>query len=68
MRTLPPCKSSGTDCPERRIGCRADCQRWQEWVAVHEREMTARREEYVRDRDVDTFLVDGSKRYRRRAK
>ena len=68
MRTKPPCKSDGIDCPERSVGCHAGCVKWQEWQEIHEQEMTARREEYVRDRDVDTFLVDGSKRYRRRAK
>lgn len=30
-RVLPPCKVDGVDCQDRRIGCRADCSKWDDY-------------------------------------
>lgn len=31
MRTKPPCKASGVDCPRRAVGCHAGCEEYQKW-------------------------------------
>lgn len=60
MKTKPPCKVNGVDCPRRYVGCRAGCEKWHEWLVVHERE-TARRRQY-RHNEADGFLVGRKKR------
>ena len=38
--TMCPCwtKEDG-DCAERRVGCRSECEKWQAWKVIHDREM-----------------------------
>lgn len=57
MKTKPPCKVNGIDCSERYVGCRAECDRYHEWMAVHEREMAARRQSLKRD-DADARHIE----------
>lgn len=63
MNTKPPCKTpDGTDCPRRYIGCRAECEKWHNWLAVHaeecDRERHRKHTEYV----ADSFSMDQGKR------
>ena len=37
--TQNPCYKNGTDCPRRYVGCKAECEEWHEWLAIHEREL-----------------------------
>ena len=35
----PPCKTpDGIDCPRRYIGCRAECEEYHKWLAIHDAE------------------------------
>ena len=36
--TKSPCYNGGQDCPRRYVGCKAECEAWHEWLAVHEAE------------------------------
>ena len=62
--TKPPCydDQTKTDCPERHVGCRADCPEWQAWEKVHAEEIeTIRRKRDEYDR-VENFLSNQNKR------
>jgi hypothetical protein len=37
--TQNPCYKNGTDCHRRYVGCKAECEEWHEWLAIHEREL-----------------------------
>ena len=37
--TKPPCGNGTEDCPRRYVGCKADCEEWHEWLAIHEHEL-----------------------------
>ena len=39
--TKPPCKVDGVECNKRYVGCRAECEVWHEWLAVHSEEKEA---------------------------
>ena len=38
--TNSPCfdTKTRTDCPRRYVGCKASCEQWHEWLAIHEQE------------------------------
>ena len=62
--TKPPCQGpDGIDCPRRYIGCRADCEKWHEWLAIHEAEK--KREYEDKHNCADAFLYEQPKRVNR---
>lgn len=60
--TKPPCYNNGNDCPRRYVGCKAECDKWHEWLATHEAEKEQMRRNKHSDRDVDGFLALQNKR------
>lgn len=65
MRTRPPCKTpDGIECQRRYVGCRAGCEKYHEWLAIHDAELA--RERQARDRYKDTidFLATQGERTR----
>jgi hypothetical protein len=68
MRTKPPCKVDGVDCRKRYVGCRAGCDEWHKWLAIHDQEKAMYHGKVRDDNDVKDFLVskmDRAKRYRK---
>ena len=63
-KTKPPCYNPETkgDCPRRYIGCRAGCEDWHRWLAIHEAEKEQERRKRDFARDADGFLSEQSKR------
>ena len=62
MMTKPPCKVDGVDCPRRYVGCKAGCEKWHEWLAIHADEkekIRLGREKYT---DVESCMIDQTKR------
>lgn len=55
-KTKPPCYNNGSDCPRRYIGCRAGCEDWHKWLAIHESEKEQERRYRDRGREADLFL------------
>ena len=64
MLTRPPCwdEINDRDCPRRYIGCRAGCEKWAEWLAIHEEELERARKQKHDKLDVDKFLYEQNKR------
>jgi len=62
--TRPPCydEETGTDCGERRVGCREGCERWAEYVAIHAMEKERIRKQKERDCDVNRFIFSRKRR------
>lgn len=60
--TPNPCYRDGADCPQRRVGCREQCEAWQTWVAVHASETDCIRRQKEKDSMVKGFLMDVGKR------
>lgn len=53
--TLPPCKPNGIECPRRYIGCRAECEEYHDWLAIHAEEKQRQKQ----DRNpADNFLIE----------
>ena len=60
MRARPPCKSpEGIDCPNRRVGCRADCTAWKEYAEAHKAEKD--NEAMQKARSSDIYEVEGTR-------
>ena len=55
--TRPPCWVRGEDCKKRRVGCRAGCEEWKEWMEIHRREAEAARERRHAELDAEGFLA-----------
>lgn len=64
MRTPPPCKHDGIDCPKRRLGCREGCKDWNDWQQVHAKESAQILSQKRHIRDADVFLEQQQKRIR----
>ena len=54
--TKPPCKTpDGIECPRRYIGCRAKCEEYHAWLAIHAEEKQRQKQ----DRNpADDFLIE----------
>lgn len=78
--TKPPCVVDGVHCDKRYIACHAACEKYAEWLAVHEAEKDAIKRRKDADKAVDDFLAqtnlrkkrnteaESAKRYRERGK
>ena len=64
--TKPPCYIDGKDCPRRYVGCKAECNDWHEWLAIHESETSAIRKQKQSEIEANDFLSGQSKRVWRR--
>lgn len=53
--TKPPCKPDGIDCPRRYIGCRAECEEYHKWLAIHDEEKEKQRRNKLNP--ADDFLI-----------
>lgn len=64
--TKPPCIDDVTkgDCPRRYVGCRAECEKWHEWLAIHAQEKEEQDAKRQKHRDVEGFLAQQGKRTR----
>jgi len=65
--TRPPCKTDGIDCPRRYIGCRAECDEWHKWLAIHERELEqirASKNEHHEYYEYSAKVIDKQDRYK----
>ena len=62
--TRPPCydEATNTDCPRRYVGCKAGCEEWHRWLAIHAEEKNKIRREKDKRIDADNFLIDQNKR------
>ena len=40
-----------TDCPDRKIGCNKDCEKWDKWCKERNKNYTRRRMEFLTDTD-----------------
>ena len=70
MRTNPPCydKATKTACPRRYIGCKADCEKYHEWLAIHEAEKAVENDAKQKYRTIEDTLANQSKRARQAAR
>lgn len=68
MRAKPPCKSpEGVDCPNRYIACQSNCERYAEWLAIHEAEneaIRASRNEHHEYYEYSAQVIDKQDRYK----
>lgn len=65
--TRSPCYDHIThrDCPRRYVGCRAECEKWHEWLIIHAEEVEAARKRKQQFDDVESFLTEQGERIRR---
>ena len=68
MREKPPCKVDGIDCPDRYVGCKAECEGWQKWLAAHNAELEIQRTAKKRMDDINVFEFQRNLRERRDTK
>lgn len=61
--TLPPCKPDGIECPRRYIGCRAECEEYHKWLAVHDTEKEKQRRNKLNP--ADDFLIEQQSRVKK---
>lgn len=61
--TLPPCKPDGMDCPRRYIGCRAECEEYHKWLAIHDTEKEKQRRNKLNP--ADDFLIEQQARVKK---
>lgn len=59
MRARPPCKVGDTDCPNRRVGCRADCTAWHDYAEAHKAEKD--HEAMQKAKASDIYEVEGQR-------
>ena len=61
--TLPPCKPDGIECPRRYIGCRAECEEYHKWLAIHDAEKE--KQQQNKSNPADDFLIEQQARVKR---
>ena len=62
--TKPPCKTpDGIDCPRRYIGCRAECEEYHKWLAIHDTEKEKQRRNKLNP--ADDFLIEQQARVKK---
>ena len=61
--TLPPCKPDGIECPRRYIGCRAECEEYHKWLAIHDEEKEKQRRNKFNS--ADDFLIEQQARVKK---
>ena len=61
--TLPPCKTDGIECSRRYIGCRAECEEYHKWLAIHEEEKEKQRRNKFNP--ADDFLIEQQARVKK---
>ena len=61
--TKPPCKPDGIDCPRRYIGCRAECEEYHKWLAIHAEENEKLRQSKLNQ--ADDFLIEQKARVKK---
>ena len=62
MRVQPPCKVNGVECDRRYIGCHANCEKWNQYLAAREAEKEQIRRKKDMDRIADGFLIEQTDR------
>jgi len=60
---LPPCKHDGIECPRRYIGCRAECEEYHKWLAIHDEEKEKQRRNKFNP--ADDFLIEQQARVKK---
>ena len=62
--TRPPCydEATKTDCPRRYVGCKAGCEAWHKWLAVHAEEQEEIRRGEEEYNDIEGCMVEQTKR------
>ena len=55
--TKPPCVVDGVHCDKRYIACQAACEKYAEWLVIHEAEKDAIKRRKDADKAVDDFLA-----------
>ena len=66
MRYKPPCKTDdGIRCDKRHVGCHANCEPYQKWLAIHAEEMANERRKKDEASAVDGFLILQGERTRK---
>lgn len=51
------CYKNGEDCPNRKVGCRKDCEAWQQYEEAVEKDRTIRIKRFNESNDVKDYLV-----------
>ena len=56
--TRPPCwdEINNVDCPRRVVGCRKVCEKWAEWLVIHDEELNRARKNKQKDIDILKFF------------
>lgn len=54
--TMPPCMVDGIDCTRRYVGCKAECEAWHKYLAVHAEEKEKQRRNKFNP--ADDFLIE----------
>lgn len=54
--TKPPCHDGIDDCQRRYVGCHAECEKWHEWLSIHEEEKAREKQAKYSENDVNEFL------------
>ena len=62
-RPKSPCSPC---CPKRKVGCRAECEDWQEYEAEYTIFLNSRRQEKYNNNQVDMFRATGLSNARKR--
>ena len=64
-RTKPPCHDGIDDCPRRYVGCHAECDRWHEWLAIHEAEKKRANDNKKAEHELLAIVATHGERLRR---
>lgn len=67
--TMPPCMVDGIDCPRRYVGCKAECEAWHKYLAVHAEEkakIKTARDKYMMTEEVLIKQTERVKKARHR--
>lgn len=62
MMTKPPCKVEGVDCQKRHVGCRAECDDWNKWLAIHKEETDKIKRGKAKYTEIKACMIDQTKR------
>ena len=56
-RIEAPCYTNGVDCPNRKVGCRKDCEAWKEYEDAVAKDRAIRVKRYNESNDVTDYMV-----------
>lgn len=55
--TKPPCGTPENPCPRRYIACHASCEKYHEWLVIHEAEKAEIKRKKYAENDINAFAA-----------